>query len=59
MLRVYEENNLDLTFTNILAPPSPLAGVQYTDMDFLSRENSRVKFFFISCLTTCLKREAG
>lgn len=42
-----------LAFTNILAPPSPLAGVQYTDMDFLSRENSRVTFFLMSCLTTC------
>ena len=29
-----------------------LLGVQYTDMDFLSRENSRVNSFFISCLIT-------
>ncbi|TNN83412.1 hypothetical protein EYF80_006393 [Liparis tanakae] len=30
-----------------------LAGEQYTDMDFLSLENSRVNSFFISCLITC------
>ena len=29
-----------------------LLGVQYTDMDFLSLENSRVNSFFISCLIT-------
>lgn len=30
-----------------------LFGVQYTDIDFLSRENSKVNSFFISCLMTC------
>lgn len=44
------------TFTNILLPwaPGPVrVGVQYTDMDFRSRENSRVNSFRISCLMTC------
>lgn len=44
------------TFTNILLPwdagPGRV-GVQYTDMDFRSRENSRVNSFCISCLMTC------
>lgn len=43
------------TFTNSLLPevgwPGPM-GVQYTDMDFRSLENSRVHSFFISCLMT-------
>lgn len=45
-----------LTFTNILLPwvPGPgRVGEQYTDMDFRSRENSRVNSFRISCLMTC------
>ena len=44
------------TLTNILLPvelwPGPV-GVQYTDMDLRSRENSSVHSFFISCLITC------
>lgn len=44
------------TLTNILLPmellPGPV-GVQYTDMDLRSRENSRVHSFLISCLITC------
>lgn len=41
------------TFTNILpAEERALLGVQYTDIDFLSRENSKVNSFFISCLIT-------
>lgn len=44
------------TFTNILLPwalGSERVGVQYTDMDFRSRENSRVNSFRMSCLMTC------
>lgn len=44
------------TFTNILLPWATRpgrVGVQYTDMDFRSRENSRVNSFCISCLMTC------
>lgn len=42
-----------LTFTNILPTEErALLGVQYTDMDFLSLENSSVNSFFISCLIT-------
>lgn len=44
------------TFTNILLPwalESGRVGVQYTDMDFRSRENSRVNSFRMSCLMTC------
>lgn len=44
------------TFTNILLPwdAGPgWVGEQYTDMDFRSRENSRVNSFCISCLMTC------
>lgn len=44
------------TLTNILLPAElwpGLAGVQYTDMDLRSRENSRVHSFLISCLITC------
>lgn len=49
------------TLTNILLPaelwPGPV-GVQYTDMDLRSRENSRVHSFLISCLITCGDSEA-
>lgn len=49
------------TLTNILLPaellPAPV-GVQYTDMDLRSRENSRVHSFLISCLITC-RNSAG
>lgn len=48
-----------LTFTNILLPWAPgpgRVGEQYTDMDFRSRENSRVNSFRISCLMTCEAR---
>lgn len=44
------------TLTNILLPAElwpGLVGVQYTDMDLRSRENSRVHSFLISCLITC------
>lgn len=44
------------TFTNILLPWAAWpgrVGVQYTDMDFRSRENSRVNSFRISCRMTC------
>ena len=43
-----------LTLINILLPTAleDLAGEQYTDMDFLSRENSSVNSFFIRCLIT-------
>lgn len=39
------------TLQNILAPPflEGLLGEQYTLMDFLSRENSRVNSFFHIC----------
>jgi len=41
------------TLTNILEEEDlALMGEQYTDMDFLSLENSRVNSFFISCLIT-------
>lgn len=40
------------TFTNILLWEPAFTGVQYTDMDFLSRENSRVNSLFISFLIT-------
>lgn len=44
---------VSLTFTNILPTEErALLGVQYTDMDFLSLENSKVNSFFISCLIT-------
>lgn len=48
------------TFTNILLPwalESGWVGVQYTDMDFRSRENSRVTSFLMSCLMTCRVQE--
>ena len=38
------------TLMNILLVEPGLLGVQYTDMDLRSRENSRVNSFFISCL---------
>lgn len=44
------------TFTNILLPSAARpgrVGVQYTDMDFRSRENSKVNSFRINCLMTC------
>lgn len=44
------------TFTNILLPWAARpgrVGVQYTDIDFRSRENSRVNSFRISWLMTC------
>lgn len=34
-----------------------MLGVQYTDMDFLSLENSSVNSFFISCLITYREEE--
>lgn len=42
------------TLQNILAPPvlEGLLGEQYTLMDFLSRENSRVNSFFHICWMT-------
>lgn len=43
------------TLTNILAPEAErvsLFGEQKTDMDFLSRENSRVSSFLINCFMT-------
>ena len=45
-------------FTNILLPwtlGSARVGVQYTDIDFRSRENSRVNSFRMSCLITELQ----
>lgn len=45
-----------ITLTNNLPREErALLGVQYTDMDFLSRENSSVNSFFISCLITWAK----
>lgn len=53
--------NFSPTLTNILLPVEfwlgPV-GVQYTDMDLRSRENSRVHSFLISCLITCGDKEA-
>lgn len=37
---------------NILLWEPGLTGVQKTDMDLRSRENSRVNSFFINCLIT-------
>lgn len=48
--------HLLLTLTNILLPTElwpAVVGVQYTDMDLRSRENSSVHSFLISCLMTC------
>lgn len=57
--KLQKENKMEyisnFTFTNILLPTDDrvgLLGVQYTDMDFRSLENSRVNSFFISCLMT-------
>lgn len=48
-----------LALTNILLMTVRLGlfGVQNTDMDFLSLENSRVNSFFMSCFITCKKKK--
>lgn len=54
MLKTPQRQCAVLAFTNILLIDVRLGlfGVQYTDIDFLSRENSRVNSFFINCLMT-------